>query len=334
MSELPKGDPARQAELFQSAKDAAAVSPTTSNRLRYALALATPGHSGSDPVAAQRQLSELLARPETLLPAERLLALVELQEVDQRLVLQAENQRLRDRRRLAVIRMTSCRRSTTAWRRRSDENARLRKALDEARAKLDAVTHIERSINDRGTSAPPPAIMNIPGETRERLFERLPPHPFRSACSRVRATASQPQKRKARILVVDDDPGLLRLLTIRLRAENYEVEAVESAAAALAACTRFRPDLVITDLRMDQMDGIGLLKELQSRWPGLRGHHSHRARHHSRRGARDAERRVRLPHQAGRQAGSARSRAKGAQGVGIRARRTRTGAPTSSRAVS
>jgi two-component system response regulator GlrR len=79
-----------------------------------------------------------------------------------------------------------------------------------------------------------------------------------------------PQKRKARILVVDDDPGLLRLLTIRLRAENYEVEAVESAAAALSACVRFRPDLVITDLRMDQMDGIGLLKELQSRWPGLR----------------------------------------------------------------
>jgi two-component system response regulator GlrR len=81
---------------------------------------------------------------------------------------------------------------------------------------------------------------------------------------------NQTVRRKARILVVDDDPGLLRLLTIRLRAENYEVEAMESAAQALAASSRFRPDLVISDLRMEPMDGIGLLKELQIRWPGLK----------------------------------------------------------------
>jgi two-component system response regulator GlrR len=73
-----------------------------------------------------------------------------------------------------------------------------------------------------------------------------------------------------RILLVDDDPGLLRLLSIRLRAEDYEVEAVESAQKALAILHRFRPDLVITDLRMDKMDGIALLKELQTRSPGLR----------------------------------------------------------------
>ena len=150
MSELPKGDPARQAELFQSAKDAAALSPTTSNRLKYALALATPGHGGSDPVAAQRQLSELLARPETLLAVERLLAQVELQEVDRMLVLQAENKRLRDDeshdsrdKLLAVNRRLQA---------ESDENAKLRKALDEARAKLDAITHIEGSINNRGAA--------------------------------------------------------------------------------------------------------------------------------------------------------------------------------------
>jgi hypothetical protein len=153
MSNLPQGDPARQAEIFQQAKDAAELQPTTSNKLRYALALATPGYSGADPVAAQRQLAELLARPETLLPVERLLAAVELKEVEQRLVLQAENARMRDtvpnhpddklqaiNRRLAA---------------ETDENAKLRKALDEARAKLEAVTHIEqRSVTDRGNGAP------------------------------------------------------------------------------------------------------------------------------------------------------------------------------------
>ena len=77
-------------------------------------------------------------------------------------------------------------------------------------------------------------------------------------------------KTTARILLVDDDPGLLRLLSIRLRAKGYEVEAVESAERALAVVGQFAPDLVITDLRMDKMDGIGLLKELQTRSPGLR----------------------------------------------------------------
>ena len=151
MSSLPQGDPARQAELFQSAKDAAELTPTTSNKLRFALALATPGHSGSDPVAAQRQLSELLARPETLLPIERILALVQLKEVEQRLILQAENKRLHDE-----AQHDDSRDKLLAINRRlaaeSDENVRLRKALDEARAKLEAITHIERPINDRKTN--------------------------------------------------------------------------------------------------------------------------------------------------------------------------------------
>lgn len=81
---------------------------------------------------------------------------------------------------------------------------------------------------------------------------------------------TQPRKgRPARILVVDDDPGLLRLLTIRLRSEKYTVEPADSGEAALAAVSLFRPDLVITDLRMASMDGIALLKELQRRWPSL-----------------------------------------------------------------
>ena len=76
-------------------------------------------------------------------------------------------------------------------------------------------------------------------------------------------------KRAPKILVVDDDPGLLRLLTIRLRSQKYEVEPAENASKALSVITRFRPDLVVTDLRMADMDGIALLRELQRRWPGL-----------------------------------------------------------------
>ena len=150
MRALPAGDPARQAELFQSTKDAATLAPTTSNKLKFALALATPGHGGSDPVAAQRQLAELLATPETLLPVERLLAMVELQEVDQRLILQEENKQLREEApRESREKLLALNHRLAA---ESDDNARLRKALDEAQAKLEAVTHIEKSINDRGTN--------------------------------------------------------------------------------------------------------------------------------------------------------------------------------------
>jgi two-component system response regulator GlrR len=73
----------------------------------------------------------------------------------------------------------------------------------------------------------------------------------------------------AKILLVDNDPALLRLLSIRLGAANYGVECVGSAQAALDACILARPDLVITDLRMEPMDGLDLLRELKRRWPEL-----------------------------------------------------------------
>ena len=74
---------------------------------------------------------------------------------------------------------------------------------------------------------------------------------------------------RARILLVDSDAALCRLLSVRLGAANYEVESVSSADAALDACMRSRPNLVITELRMEPLDGLGLLKELKSRWPEL-----------------------------------------------------------------
>jgi two-component system, NtrC family, response regulator GlrR len=90
--------------------------------------------------------------------------------------------------------------------------------------------------------------------------------------SKLRKNASGPpmvSRHSANILVVDNDPAPLRLLSIRLSAANYGVECVSSAQAALDACTVKRPNLVITDLRMEPMDGLDLLKELKRRWPDL-----------------------------------------------------------------
>src|SRR6202522_467425 len=75
--------------------------------------------------------------------------------------------------------------------------------------------------------------------------------------------------RKAKILVVDEDPALRRLMVSRLGAANYTVDTVDTAQAALDACVLSRPNLVITDLRLADAHGLTFLKELKSRWPQL-----------------------------------------------------------------
>jgi hypothetical protein len=150
MARLTQATPAEQAEIVRAERDAAELSPTTSNRLSYALALVTPGHGLSDPATARQLLTELLARPEALLPAERALAWVCLRDAEQRLILQAENSRLQsDAARLERERSASTNRRLQA---EIDENARLKKALAEAQAKLDEIKRIERSIVERAPS--------------------------------------------------------------------------------------------------------------------------------------------------------------------------------------
>lgn len=73
----------------------------------------------------------------------------------------------------------------------------------------------------------------------------------------------------ASILLVDDDDGLRRLLSMRLGAAGFDVQEAESAEAALASVRRERPTLVVTDLKMDGMDGMGLLENLREHYPGL-----------------------------------------------------------------
>ncbi len=71
------------------------------------------------------------------------------------------------------------------------------------------------------------------------------------------------------ILLVDDDPDILKLVAIRLHAAGYAVEAVDSGALALAALARSRPRLVITDLKMDGMDGMALFEAVNNAAPTL-----------------------------------------------------------------
>jgi len=146
LDRLARAAPAEQAEIAGEAKRTATLSPTFTNQLRYALVLGLPGHAGSDPVAARAALGVLLARPEDLLPAELALAYVTLQDVNARLALLSENERLvAEAGRGDKERQNLNRRLQTA----ATENAQLKQELDAALAKLEAVADLERSLAER-----------------------------------------------------------------------------------------------------------------------------------------------------------------------------------------
>ncbi|MCW5961606.1 MAG: response regulator transcription factor [Pyrinomonadaceae bacterium] len=67
-----------------------------------------------------------------------------------------------------------------------------------------------------------------------------------------------------RLLVVDDDPGLLLAVSETLRAEGYEVKTARRGAEALTQIAGTMPDLIISDIRMPGMDGYQLVKNLRS----------------------------------------------------------------------
>jgi two-component system response regulator GlrR len=76
------------------------------------------------------------------------------------------------------------------------------------------------------------------------------------------------QSRK-RVLLVDDDPDLLRLLGLRLSSAGFETDTVDNGTTALSRVASFRPQAVVTDLRMDGMDGMALFEALHQQYPTL-----------------------------------------------------------------
>lgn len=69
--------------------------------------------------------------------------------------------------------------------------------------------------------------------------------------------------------MVDDDPDLLRLLALRLTSAGFEVESAPSGVAAVSRVSVFRPQVVVTDLKMEGMDGMSLFEALHEQYPTL-----------------------------------------------------------------
>lgn len=147
LERLATGDPATQIEIYADAESRATLTPDPTTTLRFALVLATPGHTESDPERAQSLLRELLTQTPLMTPTEIALARVYLNTVEQRIVLESEARRLRQ---------ANSRQAQTEERAINErlaavesENRRLRQQLSDAEDKLDAITSIERSIREQ-----------------------------------------------------------------------------------------------------------------------------------------------------------------------------------------
>jgi hypothetical protein len=147
LQRLVLAPPAEQAEIVANAQHDYDTAPTPSRELKLALILGTRGHPAANLPRAQGMLRELMANPEMLLPGERALAFLELSQIDDHLTLETENRSLQ----AEAVRADKERMASANHRLQTemDENARLRKELEEARAKLDAIANIERSLNER-----------------------------------------------------------------------------------------------------------------------------------------------------------------------------------------
>ena len=119
---------------------------------------------------------------------------------------------------------------------------------------------------DRGAAVPaarpapraagPAAKTSTPAST---AIESPGPGPAPASVS----TSSTPVTRQT-ILVVEDEPALLRALRINLRARGYEAVTVQAGRPALEKATQRTPDAVILDLGLPDLDGIDVIRQLRS----------------------------------------------------------------------
>ena len=72
-----------------------------------------------------------------------------------------------------------------------------------------------------------------------------------------------------RVLVVDDETVIAQLIADMLSGEGYEVDTAPDGVVALARLAERRYDVVLSDLRMPELDGLGLFREIEARHPEI-----------------------------------------------------------------
>ena len=77
----------------------------------------------------------------------------------------------------------------------------------------------------------------------------------------------EPLQTEATLLLVDDEPGILSSLRRLLRMRGYTIHCAQSGQAGLEILERESVDLVISDMRMPEMDGARFLEQVRQRWP-------------------------------------------------------------------
>jgi len=154
LSGMAPGNTARQQAVIDGALAASQQSPTTANRLRYALAVGSAGPFSSNPVEARRLLIELLAGANDFTPDEKTFAESFLREFDARVTLYAELARQREeaKARIDALEASAHQRVDVL----AADNARLKRALAEAERKLEAVAEMERQLLEQPSEAAPP----------------------------------------------------------------------------------------------------------------------------------------------------------------------------------
>jgi len=146
LDKLIEAPPQQQMQIVGAAEEDFRTTPTQSKKLRLALILGTPGQAGSDLPRAEEMLQELADDPQSsLLPGERTLLSLQLKQIGDYLTLEAENRTLQaDAARANQLAPLKHRLDGAAG-----ENAKLKKELQEAQAKLAAIANIEKSLNER-----------------------------------------------------------------------------------------------------------------------------------------------------------------------------------------